>query len=184
MLTEPTVAAIILADPRPEAALALLTRAMGDKGYARRDAPPPSGYPRAEGEWVGVWVGTAGQLALLVPEDVSLVFRLACWLSAAAEGGWLAAVRRYMGSAPALKLYTAGGPRWRDGDDPDLEVDWHVPTARPVDVPEPARVGLPSSADDAVRRAGAVLAPWRVLAAREGAVVTGWIAQDSPLTRR
>jgi hypothetical protein len=184
MLDQPTVAAVILPERQPEAAAALVARAMEARGYARRDAPPPAGYPRAEGEWVSIWLGTRGDLTVLVPEDVGLVFRLACWVSAEAVSSWVAGLRRYMGSAPTLKLYAGGAPRWRDGEDLDLEVDWHVPTTRPIDVPEPSRVGLPDSAASAVQRLGPLLAPWRVLAARDGAALTGWLAATSPLTRR
>ncbi len=184
MLDHPTVAAVILAERRPDAVAALVARAMEARGYVRRDAPPPAGYPRAEGEWVSVWLGVTGDFALLVPEDVGVVFRLACWVSAEAGAAWVAGLRRYMGMAPTLKLYSGGAPRWRDGEDPDLEVGWPVPTTRPIDVPEPSCVGLPDSAASAMARLAPVLAPWRTLAARDGAALTGWLARTSPLTRR
>jgi hypothetical protein len=184
MVDQPTIAAVLLPNLDAEGALALLGSAMGAKGYSRRDAPPPPGYPRAEGEWVGVCLVGGPKLAVLVPDDVGLVFRWAMWLSAAAEGRWLGALRRYRGMAPTLKLYSGGLPRWRDGADDDLEVDWDVPTSRPVDVPEPARLGLPGKAVAAARELQTVAAPYRELASVDGVRVTGWLAQSSPLTRR
>ncbi|MCB9728410.1 MAG: hypothetical protein H6744_04210 [Deltaproteobacteria bacterium] len=183
MHDEPTVAAVLVAGQDASATATALARAMEANGYARHDAPLPAGYPAARGEWLGVALVMEGGLTALVPSHVDEVFRLACWLSAQPGVGWLAAVRRYRGLAPTMKLFCGGVPRWRDGQDPDHEVDWPVPTARPVDVPEPASLGLPETASAALQRLGPALAPWRTLTSRDDAPRTGWLQRRSPLAR-
>ncbi|MDP6946009.1 MAG: hypothetical protein QF464_17810, partial [Myxococcota bacterium] len=110
--------------------------------------PLPPGFRPRRDEWVDIGVrhGTVAGHGVVIPSEVDAVFRLAMRLSTAVGPRPVLALRRFMGLAPTMKLYTDGQPRWRDGHDDDLEVSYPVVTHRPIDVDAPEASGLPATA--------------------------------------
>lgn len=180
----PSVAAIIVPDHDLTALDALMGRALGADGYQPRPEPLPRHYQAAGHEWVGFALtsvgGTAGPLGVILPEALDAVFDTARCISRDLGAHPLVAWRRFMGLPPVWKLFVDGVPRYRDGDDPDLEVDFPVPTHPPIDTPRPESSGLPGSAESVPGALGDALRPYRdALAA--GALSRAFLHHSSDL---
>jgi len=78
------------------------------------------------------------------------------------------------------KFYSDGEPQWRDGQDPDHELLYDLPTVAPAGA-IPQRWGdAPASATEAGRLLDQLPGPWDAVAAgNEGACA--WVHPDSPL---
>ncbi len=164
MLT-PSVAVIIVPDHDTPALDALVCQALAGAGYRPRLEPLPRHYQAAGHEWLGFAItsvaGPVGSLGVLLPEALDSVFDTACSLSRRFGPRPIVGWRRFMGLAPVWKLFTDGVPRYRDGDDADLEVDFPVPTHPPIDTPRPESSGLPADAASVPRALGDALRPYR-----------------------
>ncbi|MGM0577556.1 MAG: hypothetical protein ACQEXJ_17660 [Myxococcota bacterium] len=183
----PTAAALLLPGVTADEAAAWLDETLRDHGYEPCTEAPPPGVPLAEDEWLGFVVGEQPRagMAVVLAEDPSAVFRVATWLSARRRESPLAAWRRYLGGAPVLKHLLGGRPLWKDGDDPDHEVLYDVPRARPADAPSPEEAGLPERAGDLEPILGSALRSYReaIASPRPGERTLAWLRADSPLAR-
>ena len=185
----PSAAVILVPDHDLAALEDLLARALEGRRYVRRDAPPPKGWRVAGDEWLGFALDqarrtsrsdTEGRAGVVIPEALDQVFVVARWLSAALGDRPVVAWRRFMGLPPVLKVVVRGTPLFKDGVDPDHEVDWPVPTEPPADLPLPRNVGLPGSAAEVPAALGASLRPYSA-ALQAGARRVGWVQRGSPL---
>lgn len=140
----PSRAALLVANMSPSDLLDHLGVALARQGYQPLSGPPPSWHRAHDLEWVamGAYRMANGPLTIGVPYAVQNIFQLATWLSAALETTPLVAWRRFMGQGGVAKFYR-GAPRWRDGDDDDPELAWHLPASSPVDGFIPEDHGLP-----------------------------------------
>jgi hypothetical protein len=145
-----SAAAILVTGVEATSALLSLGRALAARRYVLHEASVPAGYPLALDERIALRVGEHASL-VVIHTPVDAVFRLARWWSMAEPDQELAAVRRYLHMAPVLKYFGQGLPIWKIGDDPDHEVDFEVPTRRPIDAFEPESAGLPTSASAAAQ---------------------------------
>jgi hypothetical protein len=158
---KPSASAILIPADNTEGVLALVDRAFRTRGFRPWLKPLPAGYPLRRDEWFdfGVGLQLGINAVLILPSDVESVFRVCVVLSSTLGDTPILGLRRFMGMEPVMKLYRGGKPRWRDGDDDDLEAKYEVPTDRPTDANGPEAHGLPSSAiemedilGDALRR--------------------------------
>ena len=119
-----STSAILLPTPNQASLEAALHQALTTRRYTRWESPVPRGYRLRRDELIeaGTRWGACGPLGLIVPINVDVVFRLACWMSATSGAPPLVAMRHYKGLAPVMKVYVAGEPKWKDGEDDDLEV--------------------------------------------------------------
>ena len=154
---------------------AVLAKALARQGYERHDEPPPTGYPAAQDEWLGLQVGVAGphEIPCVVTLEVDAVFRVACHLSAAVGAEPLVAWRRYRGCPPVLKAFVDGAPKWKLGSDPDHEVTYPVPIGDDQRIAEAEAAGLPTDPEGIDRLLDNVSVQVRL----------GFIHRSSPLRR-
>ncbi|MGB0589040.1 MAG: hypothetical protein ACPGU1_05115 [Myxococcota bacterium] len=145
---KPSASAILIPADNVEGVLALVDRAFGRRGFREWTKQLPAGYPLRRDEWFdfGIGLQVGGNTVLLLPSDVESVFRVCVVLSSTLGDTPIVGMRRFMGMEPVMKLYRGGKPRWRDGQDDDLESKYEVPTERPSDGDGPEAFGLPSSA--------------------------------------
>ncbi|TNF35239.1 MAG: hypothetical protein EP329_06405 [Deltaproteobacteria bacterium] len=180
----PSVSAVLLAEQDLAEAIRRLDHALRERRYKRWDQPLPRGYPAAPLEWIGFLVAPlpAARAVAFVPHDPGAVFDLATWLSAAWPDELLVAWRRFRGGEPVAKFLVGGAPRWKDGDDPDHEVAWHVPRLPPAELRVPPRKHLPDSAV-AVEELleGVVEAFPRDLRPPAGCALVSYLERRSPL---
>ena len=182
----PSIAAIVT-PWTPQTALAELGAGLGADGYLHRAEPPPSGYRPHTGELVQVQafpIGRSG-LSAIVPVEVGRVFHVARLLSAHAKGEVLVGWRRMSGFYPTAKVFWAGRPQWKDGEDPDHEVDYHVPKSQPAELRWPGPPRVPLTADELTRLLLPVVTPiksvWTAPPIAPGAVFGAWILRSSAL---
>ncbi|PIE18185.1 MAG: hypothetical protein CSA66_05025 [Proteobacteria bacterium] len=144
----PSVAAILIAGLSVDEAIGRLDEALRLQRCQRHDTPPPRGYPAGALEWVGFAVVPLPEPSgvAILPSAVGHAFDLARWVSAASPDQLVIAWRRLRGEAPVAKFLSEGVPRWKDGDDPDHEVHWRVPSHPPAETPLPPTHGLPATA--------------------------------------
>lgn len=156
---KPSASAILIPADNNEGVIALVEHAFRSRGFKSHPTAIPDGYPLRRDEWFdfGVGVQPGAKVVLVLPSDVDAVFRVAVVISATLGDIPLVAFRRFMGMAPVMKLYTKGRPRWRDGEDGDLESKYEVPTIRPADMVAPEDHGLPGSAAEMESLLGASL---------------------------
>jgi hypothetical protein len=145
---KPSASAILIPADNVEGVLALVDRAFRTRGFRPWSTALPAGYPLRRDEWFDFGVGLQAGIsaAVVLPSDVESVFRVCVVLSSTLGDTPLVGLRRFMGMEPVMKLYRGGKPRWRDGQDGDLESKYEVPTERPADFKGPEVDGLPSSA--------------------------------------
>jgi len=182
----PSTAAILLADLDVSQAIRGLDDAFAARRYRRWDQRLPTGYPASPGEWIGLLIAPipAPSGVCLMPSDLGLAFEVARWVSAAFPEQLVVAWKRLRGGEPAAKFLTDGLPRWKDGEDADLEVDWHVPRAPPTELVIPPRRGLPDSAAAASELLRDVVRPFpRDLVCAPGEAAVGYLERSSPLAR-
>jgi hypothetical protein len=163
-------AGILVTGFDPRSALAGLGGVLQQRRYVPHEGPVPAGYPLALDERIALRAGAIGDV-VLIRTPVDAVYRLARWWSIAEPERELAAVRRYLHMPPTVKFFGGGRPLWKIGDDPDHEVDYPVPTRRPVDAFEPETVGLPADVEAAAH----------ALDAAEMALSLAWIRATSRL---
>ena len=138
-------AAILLASEQLRDIESDLERVMTRKRYSARTAAVPASHLLALDEQLHFEIGQQDTI-MIVRTPVDAVYRVARWWSREVPETPLAAVRRYAHSQPCLKFFLGGLPIWRLGEDPDHEVDFDVPTRRPLDAFDPIDVGLPHEA--------------------------------------
>ncbi|MCA9513835.1 MAG: hypothetical protein KC635_02730 [Myxococcales bacterium] len=183
----PSVAAILLGGHPPDEIAARVDQAFLARRYKRAPGPAPRGYPLAPGEWVGALVTPlpGEPLVAVITSDMGLFFEHARWVSAAFEDELVIAWKRLRGDAAAVaKFLVDGTPLWKDGKDPDHEVDWHVPAKPSVEARLPHRGALPETAAgaSAVLAASGVLRPFpRDLVCGAQERVLCWIERSSSL---
>ena len=180
----PSVSAILLADLGVEDAVRRVDLALGSQRYDRWDRALPAGYPAGRHEWVGWSIAAleGGRLVAAMPHDPGSVFELARWLSAAAPDELIVAWQRLRGGGPVAKFLVGGAPRWKDGEDADREVDWHVPFAPPAEMRLPPRRGLPDGARAAEVLLDGVVRPFpRDMRPAPGGRVVAYLERRSPL---
>ncbi len=185
MIGHPSTAALILPGFDVPRAVQAVDAALRAKGYTRRDAPPPRGYHPEPGEWVG-FVATApreAEAALLLAEDLQTIFTVAVLVSRAMPEQPFLAWRRFMGANPVMKLFLAGKPQWKDGEDADLEVPWDVPYEPPMGIVGAEALGLPGRAGDLAGDFESVLRSYGEAVAHPlpHEEVVGWVRRDSRL---
>lgn len=164
MLGHPSAGAILVPGHAEDELEELLDEALRRKGYRRRDERPPPAYALARDEWLGAVLtrarrpGTAREpLGVVLLSDVGAVFRVARWLSEARPELPLGVWQRLRGASPTLKLLQHGRPQWKDGEDPDLEVDHPVPREPPAGILRAEQAGLPPTAGDVAGELGDAL---------------------------
>lgn len=178
----PSAAALVLPGIAPDNSLVLIGAALERRGYIPATTPPPRDYPRGQDEWLAVISVSepTREVTLSLLEDVDAVFRLARWLAQESPQLHFAAIRRYMGGEPVAKFYGDGEPQWRDGQDPDHELLYGLPTVAPAGA-IPQRWGdEPASATEAGRLLDQLSGPWDAVAAGNHSA-GAWVRQDSPL---
>jgi hypothetical protein len=145
---KPSASAILVPANDTAELVDAVVRGFKSRGFIQWPDPLSPGYPLRRDEWieVGISVGRWEGLGLILPSSVDAAFRIAVCMSASLGTTPLVALRRFMGLAPVMKLYVDGKPRWRDGEDDDLEVKYSVVTHLPADVEPPENSGLPASA--------------------------------------
>ena len=173
---KPSRAAIILDETGCSRLIDRLEDVLTGRRYRRWSIPLPAGYRPRPREWLG-FVATRSdnvRYGVIVPEDVSEVFRLAYWLAQADPAARFIAWRHLRGGQPVIKYYIGGKPQLKIGDDPDVELTWHVPGFLPVNVVSPAEAGLPTAPQEVEEVVGTALAPYsqqiRQLGPRDQAV--------------
>lgn len=181
----PSRAAVVLPGHHPHHLEALLDEVLPRHGYRRTDAALPRGYRASDGEWLGLVLTRGDDLRLgaIVPEDLGAVFQLALWIAEARPEHYFVAWRRYRGMDPVMKIYADGEPRYREGDDADLELAWDLPTRPGLDMVTPAEAGLPASASALEETMGSALAPYGEQVGRLGPEdrTVAWLHKSSAL---
>lgn len=180
----PSVSALLVADVDVDEAVRRLDLALKARRLARWDRSLPGGYPAERFEWLGFEVREVPGLAAvaIAPHAPGDVFEIACWCSEAWPEELLVAYQRLRGGRPVAKFLVAGAPRWKDGEDADHEVGWHVPKAPPAETRLPPRRGLPDSAAAAEELLEPVLRPFpRNLVPAAGGRVVSYVDRRSPL---
>jgi len=182
----PSIAAIVT-PWTPQTALSELAIALGKDGYVARAEALPSGYKAHAGELVQVQafgIARTG-LSAIVPVEVGRVFHVARILSGHTTGEVLAGWRRMSGFYPAAKVFWAGRPQWKDGEDPDHEVDYHVPKSQPAELRWPGPARVPLTARELSELLLPIVTPiksvWTAKPLAPGAVFGAWILRSSPL---
>ncbi|MFO0748640.1 MAG: hypothetical protein U1F43_23710 [Myxococcota bacterium] len=182
----PSIAAIVTAWT-PQTALAELAKALVKDGYVARAEPIPPSYKLHQGELVQAQAFALGKVGLsaIVPVDVGRAFHVARVLSVGVPGEVLVAWRRFSGFEPTSKVFWSGRPQWKDGADPDHEVDYHVPKSRPAELrmPSPARVPLTCAELTALLLSVVkpITSAWTSAALAPGAISGAWILRSSPI---
>jgi hypothetical protein len=177
-----SVAAILVPGLQSPELVQALDEACQAARYQRRDGPLPAGYRPADGEWLALAVSPAAppRMALLLPEHLGEVFRIACFLSRVRPELPILALRRYRGLPPVAKYLLGGEPRWKDGADDDLEVAWEVPS-RPADCQgRVLAAGLPGDAARAIELLEGALVPYATAVA-QGATILAYLERASRL---
>ncbi|MEE2779494.1 MAG: hypothetical protein VYE15_03150 [Myxococcota bacterium] len=180
----PSMAALVLPGLTPENALALIGEALTHRGYRPALSPLPDNYPREQDEWLAFATLPPPQegLAIQVMEDIDAVFRVARWLAEQTAHLQFAAVRRYMGGSPTVKFYSGGRALWRDGDDPDHELLYDLPSTPPSEAQPQLWGGQEASAATAERLLERVPGPWKTLVSSDAPIgVSAWVQSQSPL---
>ena len=156
---KPSASAILIPAESLDDVAELVERAFRSRGFRPHTTPLPAGYPLRRDEWFdfGIGWGQSEGAGLVIPSDVESVFRVSVVLSATLGPSPLVAFRRFMGMEPVMKLFIGGKPRWRDGQDDDLESKYEVPTIRPEGIAAPETLGLPESAEAMEAHLGANL---------------------------
>ena len=183
----PSVAAIVT-PWSPDTALANLAQGLARDGYNARPGPLPSGYRAHAGELVQAQVVSLPRagLSAIVPVEVGRVFHIARLLSGQTPTEVLVGWRRMSGFYPTAKVFWAGRPQWKDGEDPDHEVDFNVPRSQPAELrfPSPARVPMVASELTAVLLP--ILRPlvsaWKSPPLLPGALIGAWLHRSSALS--
>ncbi len=177
----------ILVPVAPDLALAWLDRALQARRFLRTDTMLPSGYPAHQDEWLGfVLAPLSSGATVVLPAAIDSVFRVCLWLTAADPEREVVGWRRYRGLEPTMKLFSGGEPRFKDGEDDDHEVTWHV---RPFDADRDAErlraARLPPRADAMEAYAGPSLRTYAdaLRAPVPGDVHACWLSTRSALAR-
>ena len=153
--------------------------------YTRWPNPLPRGYRPRPREWMAFVVTRSDNVryGVVIPEDASEVFRVALWMAEADPSAHLLAWRHLRGGEPVMKYYAQGKPRLKVGPDPDVELNWHVPTTLAFDILSPRDAGLPPDLDAIEELVGTALAPYhtqvRQLGPRDQQIA--FLLKDSPL---
>lgn len=182
----PSIAAIVT-PWAPQTALNELGQALAKDGYLTRAEAPPSGYKPHAGELVQAQLFAVGKsgLTAIVPVEVGRVFHVARLLSAHMKGEVIVGWRRMSGFYPTAKVFWAGRPQWKDGDDPDHEVDFHVPKSQPAELRFPGPARVPLTADELTALLLPVVQPlrsvWTAKPLAPGAVFGAWVLKSSAL---
>lgn len=182
----PSIAAIVTAWT-PQTALGELARALAREGYLAREAPLPPRYKAHQGEIVQAQAFSLGKsgLTAIVPVEVGRAFHLARTLSTGVPTEVLVAWRRFSGFEPTSKVFWAGRPQWKDGEDPDHEVDYHVPKSRPAELRMPSPARVPMTEPELTKLLLPVVKPitsaWTSAALAPGAISGAWILRSSAI---
>jgi len=126
--------AVLLSKADPAIAAPQLALAMGPLGFVAPAASIPAGYPVRPHEVLRFAWQRAGGGWVIVPSDLSLLFKVGLKLSALLPGETLLAVQRAMDGAVTLKTYRDGRPGFKLGEDEDLELAYRVMSANPEDL--------------------------------------------------
>lgn len=181
----PSVAAILVGGHAVDEVAAALDQAFLGRRYQRTTQAPRRGYPLAPGEWVGALVTPVpnAPLVAIIPSDMGLFFEHARWVSAALEGELVVAWKRLRGdAAPVAKFLVDGTPLWKDGRDPDHELDWRLPQKPSVEARLPPRGALPETAADASALLRPVVRPFpRELTCEPPERILCWLERSSAL---
>ncbi|MCC6624064.1 MAG: hypothetical protein IT385_22605 [Deltaproteobacteria bacterium] len=182
----PSIAAIVT-PWTPQTALAELGIALGKDGYVPRAEPLPQGYRPHAGELVqaqAFGIARSG-LCAIVPVEVGRVFHVARILSAHAATDVLVGWRRMSGFYPTAKVFWAGRPQWKDGEDPDHEVDYHVPKSQPAELRWPGPARVPLTASELTELLLPIVTPiksvWTSKPIAPGALFGAWLLRSSAL---
>jgi hypothetical protein len=182
----PSIAALVVPWGLEEARKRL-ARMLAGRGFSPRAKPLPLGYRPLPTEWLGVsYVALPARLSgregrantAIVTTDIGRIFHFALIVSATHPGEVLVAWRRFSGFEACAKVLWDGRPRWKDGEDPDHEGDFFIPTAPPSDLRPPSEPCVPLTCAELT----AILGP-RIVPLREPLAVGGesWIHRSSPI---